>query len=470
MNWEGFRTLLLTVLVLLSFVLTWNLWTNQSGTNKSEGSNFVKSDILNNGKKKIGQVVHPDMAIYQEKQDTYGFVYGTQLNALFQKISGANFEVFYTRPHINVEEKEKFNQKQPSQNKVELMFPTKIPCSLFGKILKGSNEQKASNVKVFANTENNLLFNHIIFNQSNQAQTTHMVAFFMNDSTIVAMANVSKVSFADLKTIFLNHKHEFLSEKAKKNGRVFYLPAQPHPERVNYQYSMIPAEKFKNALFPNPNLVTQQNDYYQTESLYLRANENMIKFINELPGAENAKNSQNNQNQTSIEMTFNYINSHSGWTDNYMLFQYEPPSDSKPSSEGSVTYRLIIGNNDEYPVFSPTSGPFYTYNDAGTISLTVKNGDVSILARTMMNLKQTLTTEVVNLESGEEVWKKLNSSTNVNMSFVEAIKIGYQMTYPPEKAKRITFIPNWYVLYEGNWEKVEDLVGQQNMEQKGRAS
>lgn len=472
MNWEGFRTLLLTVLVLLSFVLTWNLWTNQSGSDKSEGSNFVNSDLVSSGgKKKISQVVQPDRAIYFDGTNHYGFDAGGEMNSLFQAISGAKFQVVYTRSLSNNDQKENLDQKLPSNSskRVELLFPTRIPLPLFGKIL-GSSGGKTADDKVLVNTSNSLLFDHIIFSPSPKNSAAKIVAYFMNGSTVEARSNVSNVSFSDMSSIFAQHKHLYLAKTTTKdNSKVFYLPAEPKVKKISYRYNMISADKFKNALFPNTNVTYQSPDYYQSESLFMRASDNMIKYINTSPGSGQSKSSTS-QSQTAIETGFNYINSHSGWTDHYLLFHYIPPRNSNSSSKSITDYRLFVGNEkEEYPVFSSVDKPFVNYHDAGTIHLTVQNGDVSELFRTMIDLdQQTLVKKFHAFKTGSEVWEELTSSKAVNMKLVNSIRVGYQMKFPSDPSGKVTFSPKWYVLYNGSWQTIDDLTGNQG--EKGRAS
>ena len=468
MNWEGFRTLLLTVLVLLSFVLTWNLWTNQIGNHKSEGSNFVYSDIIKKGgKKKITQVIQPDRAVYYDGKSYYGFEAGKSLNDIFQTISNAKYNFVYTQSHASGNQKENVNQpvSVPHKNRVELQFPTPIPLSSFGKILLGSNQGKT---KIDQSFENATLFNSIIFVPSDKSQSNAMVAYFMDDSSVKAKAKLNNAGFSDLKNVFTHHQQLFLAKSDKKNAHIFYIQAEPKTSQVSYSYDMISPDKFKNALFPSTNVVHPYNDYYTSESLFMRASNYTIKFINSAPGTGNSKTSSN-QALNSIGTSFNYINSHSGWTDHYILFNYTHTKQSNFSSQSTIVYRLLVGNSkSDYPVFNSGTMPFNI--DAGTIHTTVQNGDIAELSRSMMNLKQRIYGSSVKLRTGEQVWDDLTSNQNINMKLVTDIRVGYQMTYPPANSKKITFQPKWYVQYDGNWQSLDQLSGTGEKGKRGSAS
>ncbi|HET7615840.1 MAG TPA: two-component system activity regulator YycH, partial [Bacillales bacterium] len=74
MNWEGFKTLLLTILVALSLILTWNLWTYQFKYRTAEDATPPNTALAADGKKNVSDVVHPIKAIYHEKEMNHGIV------------------------------------------------------------------------------------------------------------------------------------------------------------------------------------------------------------------------------------------------------------------------------------------------------------------------------------------------------------------------------------------------------------
>lgn len=472
MNWEGFRTLLLTVLVLLSFVLTWNLWTNQIGHQTSEGSNFVISNIVNDGKKTITQVVQPDLAVYDDGEHYYGFHSGGRLNTLFQAISQAKYDFYYIRPQTNTNQKENLNQIVPNKNWVEFRFPTQMPLSLFSKILFGSSQGKLSIDKTLSNADTSILFNHIVISPTDQSKSKSkkLTAYFMNHSTVEAKARLSNASFSNLQAVFEHHKQQYIAKSSKAASHVFYLKAQPDPKIVSYRYTMINEDKFKNAFFPSSNVVHPYNDYYTSESLFLRASNNTIKFVNSAPGTGNSK-TRGNQVQAPIETSFNFVNSHSGWTDHYILFNYVRSKDIKPDSQSKVIYRLLVGDSKgDYPVFNSGTMPFNI--DAATLHITVQSGDISELSRSMMNLSIRIQTypNPVKFKTGHEAWKELTSNKDINMKQVKDMRIGYEMKYPPSKSREIRFQPKWFVLYNGNWQTLDQLSGVGNQGKRGKTS
>ena len=468
MNWGRFRTLLLTVLVVLSLVLTWNLWTYQSEFHKPENTKYVESAIVSDGKRTLAEVVHPEKAIYQKKNgEIYGVPSGSDLKEMFQMVTKAEFHG--TQIFGNAASEQKVRTLR--SNGIEMIFPVPIPLTLFGKMLQGDTGGQTEKTPVFAEADPSILFDRVVFYQTGGENKTNLEAFFKNGEKEVASAKVNNLSFTDLNNFY---KDAEAYDPQKLNGKTIYLPKNPvKVEKILYYYKWISEAQFKNVLFNNNPYVTQRQGYYTSYSQLLKINNHIINYINTEPGSEKTNQSDASSAGSSsvIQDSFNYINGQSGWTDSYMLFDYTPMK--KLGSRRSVTFRMMIGYNSgynrrSYPVFSKVSGT-YPYNDAGTIQLSWENGGVHEYGRTEMDVGDLPEgKEHILLPSGREILNKLKMSKNVHMDLVKDLCIGYQMEYPTEpKEEVVRFTPMWYVLYDGGWEPVEQLTMPKKQAQGG---
>lgn len=456
MNWEGFKTLLLTILVLLSFLLTSNLWTYETQNHHGEQSNFVTSAITKdpqNGKRALSEVIHPGKSVLHQGGKNYGLVSGTVLSKQFQAVIGAKYHDVMIYGEDVTSSKLANAIKEPGSDSIEIIFPTKIPISLFGQLLEAPQNSKQGGFT------NDIGFDRIFFYKADQKRTTKMLAFFKAGKDPVGMAKVNNVSFADLEHFF-NKDHVFIKRKG------IYFPAgEPHLKELYYfsAYSWIDVDRFKKALFDDPKYVVEsQRNLFSSTSEVMQVKNHILQFSNTEPGTQ-----QLNQNLSltggppNIQISFNYIDSHSGWTDPYTLFAYKRPENKKSDSQASVVYRLMAGKGEtKYPVFGKITGSYPHYDDAGTILVMMGNGSVYKYMRTLMNLGSFPDgSQPADLESGTALWNELSSSKNVQLYRVKDIRIGYKMKngFPPKNGT-VVFVPKWYVLYQNQWLPAEQII------------
>lgn len=468
MKWESFKTLLLTVLVILSFVLTWNLWTYKSDYSTIEQPDYINSAIVSNGKSSLREVIHPIQAIYHADEEHYGLQSGNQLHDMFQAVVDAEFHDVIQVNKDSAEPKLKRNLREPDANDVEMIFPAAISMSLFEHILQGNNAE-GDPQKELGRINQDMVFDRIVFYKIEEDQKTNMKAYFKNGTTTVATSRVNNVSFADLKSYY-EDQNVYIAKKL--DGRTIYLPADPKVKEVRYAYTWIDTDKIVNALFNSPHV--ERKGIYRSSSEYLKVDRHIIKYFNAKPGAEQLKN-EDVGHLSIVQESFEFINGHSGWTHSYMLFGYETATKKRAAPlDGAVTFRLMIGagqNETKYPVFSDISG-FYPYSDAGTMLVSWENGEVHEYIRTQMNVQEALArTGNRDFKTGNEVWEQLNDSPKVQMNQVKNIRIGYQMTYPPRPnaVNTVSFVPKWFVLYNGTWISANELTKPEKKTQEGNA-
>ncbi|HEU5138754.1 MAG TPA: two-component system activity regulator YycH [Bacillales bacterium] len=471
MKWESFKTLLLTVLVILSLVLTWNLWTYQSDYNTIEKPDYITSVLVSKGKGKstIGEIIHPFQAIYHADDQIYGLSTGQDLHDMFQTLIDAEFRNIFVFSNELPDKLKRNRRQEPDSNGVEIIFPKAIPVSLFGEMLQGDGSDKENMQDDFQDIDSDTVFDRIVFYNVDKDQNTSMKAYFKERESTVASADVNNVSLADLKSYY-EDKHIFLAKNL--DDKTIYLPAEPKPKKLLFNKSWISEEKFINALFSYPNVRQEQENVYKSVSEFLRVNNHIIKYFNADPGSGKVKtNLSAKKNPSLLQESFQVINSHSGWTHDYMLFDYKNVEQKdNPLLNGTAIFRLMVGNSSSeyrYPVFSDVSGyGYYPYNDAGTILLSWKNGEVHELVRTQLYIKENLPQPgQSNFKTGEEIWETLNTSEEVQMNFVKDIRVGYEMTYPPDP--NLVFTPKWFVLYNGEWVSADKLTTPKEKVQEG---
>ncbi|HET7627685.1 MAG TPA: two-component system activity regulator YycH [Bacillales bacterium] len=466
MSWEGFKSLLLTLLVGLSFVLTWNLWTYQFQYRTTENTEPINSALVEDGKRNVADVVQPIEAVYHKDTKHYGVSIGTGVDKVYEKVRNAVFTNFepYPQAITNLTIKEKTNWQEPDRDHIALVFPSVIPTNLFGKIvlanLSETRDERKSNIA----DGPELYFDRMVIYNISKQDASYLKVFFKKGNKTVARARLNRISFGDLSDLFQN-SDEYV--EVKVDGRELYFPMHPKVAQVSYvrdgqDGGWIPDEDFKRALFTYPDIVDHQGNVYTSNAQVMIVKNHIIT----LHGTNQPKSNSSKDDQSIIQKSFDYINSHNGWTDDYMLFHMNlsQPEEKVSVAEGKVVYRLLIAmaSGKALPVFSGSMIGF----DPVTLSVSFVNGDIDEYRRSQINFdKNPLDEKEVELPSGEQVWERLESS-DLDLEKLSAVTVGYYMDYPPD-AMTIRFSPKWFVRYDGRWQTIDDLL-KKNEEQERR--
>ena len=73
MKYENIKSVILSVLVVTSVVLTWNLWTYQPNYATKENSNLVKEIALSE-KREMTEIIKPNKIIYHFTDAHFGTI------------------------------------------------------------------------------------------------------------------------------------------------------------------------------------------------------------------------------------------------------------------------------------------------------------------------------------------------------------------------------------------------------------
>src|SRR5699024_10611936 len=140
-----------------------------------------------------------------------------------------------------------------------------------------------------------------------------------------------------------------LVSKELEDGPVYVSKNDVNVKKIiYYSYQWIDVSRFKSALFRDPQDVYHQGNYFTNGANSLKEEDHIIKYVN--PGSGARKRTSIGE-ASIVRDSFDYINGHNGWTEDYILFDYKRPvtKDGKPKS-GEVTFRMMMGDEQSYPV------------------------------------------------------------------------------------------------------------------------
>lgn len=456
MSWEMFKSILLSVLIVLSLFLTWNLWNFHSQFKPLEKAGYVQSDVSKHGKVSLNDTVYPLLAIFHEGgAESPGLNAKTSMKAMLNKVTRASYN------HVkqqNGKNKNKFRQ-QVKKDSVSLVFPHAISKPLFQDMLHKGEKQKGQNSGLDT-LDDDVMFDVISFHKT----PAGVLAIFQNGHDTVATAKTNGLSYGDLHDFKKKTTDSFVS-KDLADGPI-QLPAESVcVKKISYSsYQWLDIDKFKSVLFDHPHEVLHQDDYYKNGAKSLKKKDHTIKFTN--PRSAHDNDSSEGKDQTSIvQHSYKYVDGHAGWNDPYVLFDYNPTASDGRLDAKSVTFRLMIGKKQSYPVFASVEGNS-PYRDAGTILLNWQGSEDAdqphLYARTLLDLPESdLKGAKRKLASGVAVLQELKQAEDIKKGQIHDLRIGYKMDYPPD-LNTLVFTPKWYVLYgkqdHERWKSVNELI------------
>ncbi|MBV7505050.1 hypothetical protein KW850_07260 [Bacillus sp. sid0103] len=437
MRYENIKSGILTVLVLVSILLTWNLWTYQPNYETMESSENVKEVSLSE-KQEVQKIVRPDQLLYHVKGQHYGTNNTTEIEKVIKEMSGWAF--FDVKKYTN--EDKNFKELIHGSGNTEIKFPGEVPIELYRSVLNIEGKKIPS-----------FNFNRMIINVENSVKENGIVYFV---STVNQQVYISHISTANLNEF----KHDFYQKAAKfpkhlafqaSDKRTIFLP-ETVTEMTTYKYLPVTldSEEFKEALFSDPSFVQKSfvptGEEYTSDSSKMTVNfeSNLLRYVN--PTVEE---NYINTSYDLVKRSIDFVNEHGGWTDPYRYVY-------KNEYTHSVTFRLY--SRDGYPVFSG--------NGISEISEVWGRDEINKYIRPNIALELPLTTEMVKVTrpSGHDALKFLQNKKNFKPGLLEDMVLGYRMDRDSKENKLIVLEPAWFYLYDKSWGEItmEELGGMQH--------
>lgn len=242
MNYEHLKSTLLIILIGISVILTWQLYTFQPEIALLDDtvSRYVP-DSLNEEREErvISEVVRPEQIIVH-RDEQYGMIGNDEekFDLFYEKLLATNLN------EVNLLSTDRF-PTQTTGNGVELVFPTSLPTSIFLALFGIYDEELA-----IPTLEIDRLFLFI-----DQGNAVHMQALASEEERLIEFE--TSLSVGDFESNYLEPFEEYtevmtvLDETASKRlSENIYLPVDPvYVDRLSFATSPLSSEFFKQSLF-----------------------------------------------------------------------------------------------------------------------------------------------------------------------------------------------------------------------------
>ncbi|WP_147536014.1 YycH family regulatory protein [Bacillus marasmi] len=440
MTYENIKSVILTILVITSVVLTWNLWTYQPRYATMENTNTVQEVILSEAKE-VEEIIQPNKIIYHLKDSHFGTTSSDEIDQTLQEVFRWNF---YDFEEIT-EEVGKLTDFVHAKGNVEIIFPDAVPIELYKSIIHVEDKKIP-----------NFQFNRIVIDIENTVKNEGNIYFVNYGNPRDYQVFSSHINGEDLKKFdhqfyrVSNQYENYISYQVTEE-RTLFLP-EKNKTLIHYQYFLdqLDPEKFKDAIFNDPSYVQRNDDgntvEYIDDSSMLTVNYDSLTLSYVIP-AEKSDGAVPTKDL--LKKGINYVNEHGGWTGNYKYAAVDEENQQ-------IKFRLY--DRSGYPIF----------NDLGLsqiVQIWGKN-DIYKYNRPIFSLDVPLTTDKkeVTLLSSSEVIEYLKSKKGFKPEMLKDIAIGYKMSIDPNEPQLMNLEPAWYYQYGNLWVQVvqKDVGGNSN--------
>lgn len=427
MTYENIKTAILTFLVLLSGILTWNIWTYQPNYESVENNQKTVEEVSISTQRELKKIVKPHQIIYHVEGKQFGSVSNGYIDDIISAISKWKFYDVKKYPGRITD----FNEKIAQGENTEIIFPDEVPIEIYKRVLNIDDKELPK-----------FDFDRIIINTETQQKQDGIIYFYSQKNQLAYESNVNPA--------FIN---EFTNKFYKTAARLtpyflhtvsgikwIYLPTE-ETNMVKYTYYQNPldSEEFKEALFKDPSFVQRSisdgiEEYTDDATkMTVDTKTNMIYYINPVRDQDSIIGTSN-----VLQRSIEFVNEHGGWTEAYR-YVYKDDFNQK------VLFRLY--SKEGYPVFNQTG--------KSEIHQQWRQTEISRYIRPGFHLELPLNPEVITeiLPSGYAALEQLEKKKDFKPELLQNLMPGYYMVQGPE-VSLILLEPGWFYLYDQEWRQL----------------
>lgn len=431
---ELLKSILLSLLVVLSLLLTWNVWSYQPASEPYDESETTVENVAIAEERTTRDLIQPSRFLVHGEVAVSGTSEENNintLNALMQEWS------IYNVQQNNTFDEEDFQGIVHGSNRIEVLYPAEIPFSAYRDIVTFEN-----------NTLPEDSFDRVVIDVSGEEDTPFTVYFVHYDNRVVYEGRVDSMHLEDLESVIVSNAPAIYTPLfAYETGeRTIYLPIERR-EYIKYLYRMttIDINLFRRALFQDPDAVEMNQfgasrDQYFDQSSHLMEvdrNNSTLSYVN--PSAELSTVGRAGD---LFQKSRRFVNEHEGWVDTYYLYDLN-------AMDQEVTYRM---HEQGLPVF----------NDNGAAEIYQEWGETRIhqYARSFLSKQVEIPVEpdTVSIGSGYDAIEAIESIEDFDPDRLQDITVGYYMTRN-ESDNTYILDPVWYYKYNDSWARVPVIGG-----------
>lgn len=436
MNKESIKSVLLTILVLISLFFTWNLWNSKPPFEEFQNNSFFESIPISNEEREPYEVIRPQQLFVHTSNQHFSTFDDQYLKSLWNEMQKWDFSASNDRNLTHTYTKEKFTSwvHEKDEAKIELRFLDGIPMETFESMFEWDTD-----------TNEDISFDRIYLNVP-QEKEVQMVYFVSSETLKIVETSVNMSDANQFVGELFSQRNEFqpFFKYGEEDGTEFLLPVNKVKiDSFQYVTDEIDGAIFKDALFSNPRIVKQDVDFSKnrytdsSRELNIFPNEHMVRFVN--PTLRNTSFLESNM---LVDQSIDYLNDHGGWTDNYFLFNINELNQE-------IKYVMSI---QSIPVFESSIEPF----GPTMISQRWGQNEIAIYERPSYQLMTKISSSnTETLMSGHELVDILTKDSSIEINNIKGIYIMYELGGETDQ-RFVKITPSWCLeLIDGTLIKID---------------
>ena len=418
---EPVKSVVLFLLVMLSVILTFIIWTytpDYKIIEQTEGK-----EILIGSQKRMEDIIRPYKAIYRFDEEFTGTASNGVMKDIMKAFQGWN--ILDLVPINNNLTANYVNEMIRTNNRMTIFFTGELPYSAFSSIFQFSDKEIPETT-----------FNRMIIDWTNYGNKELQIFFISSNNKTLMRSRVSLQNTNPfIRDVIEPAKTYSAFKEIERDGFTSLYMPNDKIESTKYMYTFIeePLESFKNVLFPNPNIVQRSiesamTEKYQDGKSRMTVDSNLKSLTYVYPAVESSAIIEPSK---LLKDSFEFINEHGGFTADYRYV-------SKNTNKNQLEYQQYLQG---LPV----------YSDQVISKITTVWGDNVIFRykRPYYSLVFDIPTEkeIKELPSGVEILEKIQQLNNFVLSDIDDVVVGYYLKQ--DSTSIMTLEPCWFVVHNG---------------------
>lgn len=430
---DKIRNITLAILVLLSFFLSFNLWT--AGRNIGEEQNPSSQSVRSN----IATIEHmeseafrPTMIALHGIDNQNPLIVANTFplrNLLNNRFSSENLSRIETYEELD---KQEYLETMKTDQWMEFIFREELPLGLLSQKFEDFSQENAD-----------YFFDRILINIENP----NFIYFYHTDTDVFYSASVAENESLNIEPFLNTENLNYKSAETRIFGNnIVYLTQEPVdiPYR-SYVIDRLPNSLYTSNFYPDPSLVDTRSSGSTTRYIDLTREVTINQQNHTLVFLRQIEDSGELRPTDRFMRSFEQVNRFENWTGTFSLTDYD-------REDETISFRREI---DGLPVFSTSDNE--TVSEVGLVESGVTHLKLPLrFINTPITMDGSPDEELL---SGVEVINQLSEQLPAERyEKIENLTVGYTWEESEEASQVIYFIPNWYILFDGVWTEFEALL------------
>lgn len=423
MNRETIKTFILAVLVALSFLLSYILWSYQPKYEMFYDASYISEVDIGGKERGKSELIRPahiifHQAVGQGNNQLLGFIRSSDEYIFYKEMTTWSLTEFNVTNLVA-------DQITPKEDEyIEITFPSEITVDVIEHMFSINEEFEFPN----------WTFDRIYITVQDGTQLKVQINSINNREQL--NATIEKAgALQTLNRYHDQHPHLQSYIEVPFGEKPIYIPRTVETlTKKTLVANQINPELFIDALFSNPSLVkpNQEESFFTDGQRGMRIFQDgrYLEFIHPIE-----TNDEKLETYALIDKSIGHINEHKGWNNEYHFESLNPTS-------GMIKYRL---HYDGVPVFD--------FNNLSVIEQVWREQELHQYRRSLINIGHLLNSTDISLPNSDKVIRTLQQTEDYELDKISDIRLGYYLNYN-EEVHSLTLEPTWFMRYEDSWIRV----------------